>query len=296
MHGLRPVAARQAQDLARAADVGRLQLRVRVDEVHHRAGVDDQVHLCGQRVELPLVHAEQTVPEVPGNGHDALRPLGPPQPVAPQVGLDGLHTSNVPAGPDEAVDAGVCRREQPVEQEGPQEPGRPGKEDVAGVPQGRRAFRGGLRGYLGVEYGLGCEVLGGRHFACLPVALQRLDPVEQPSRRRVLHEQRHGDVYAEALFDAAGELRGGERVPAEVEEVVLGPDLALVQAQHVLPGPHEQRLLLRARGSLRGAWRRHPCLLRAGRGGGGGSSERSTLPEVAWMGSDSSSTKTEGTA
>jgi hypothetical protein len=26
-------------------------------------------------------------------------------------------------------------------------------------------------------------------------------------------------------------------MPAEVEEVVLGPHLALIQAQHILPGP-----------------------------------------------------------
>jgi hypothetical protein len=45
VHGLRPVAARQAQDLARTADVGRLQRRVRIDEVHHSGRVDYQVHL-----------------------------------------------------------------------------------------------------------------------------------------------------------------------------------------------------------------------------------------------------------
>ena len=107
---------------------------------------------------------------------------------------------------------------------------------------------GGLRSYLGFEDGVGDEIVDSRHLPCLPVALQGFYPVEQSSRRRVLHEQRHRDVDAEALLDPAGELRGGQRVPAEVEEVVLGLDLALIQAQHVFPGPREQRLLLPAGG------------------------------------------------
>src|ERR671920_1461174 len=133
MNGPGSVAVRQAQDLARAPDVGCLELRVRVDEVHDGAGVDDEVYPAGQRVEVPLVHAEKRLCEVPENGHDALHPLGPPQPVASQVGLDGLPPVSV--GSDEAVDAGFSSGEEPVEQEGPEEPGRAGEEYVAGVPQ-----------------------------------------------------------------------------------------------------------------------------------------------------------------
>ncbi|CAA9492153.1 MAG: hypothetical protein AVDCRST_MAG12-2154 [uncultured Rubrobacteraceae bacterium] len=52
---------------------------------------------------------------------------------------------------------------------------------------------------------------------------------------------------AEALLDAGREPGGGERVPAEVEKVVPSLDLALVQAERLLPDPLEQVLLLRAR-------------------------------------------------
>ena len=140
-----------------------------------------------------------------------------------------MASHRVPARPDEAVDPCFGSSEQPVEQEGPEESGRSGEENVAGVPQGRGAF-GGLRGYLGFEDGIGDEILDGRHRSRIPITLQLLYPAEQSPWRRVLHEQRHGDVDAEALLDLAGELGGGQRVPAEVEEVVLGPDLALVQA------------------------------------------------------------------
>jgi hypothetical protein len=133
VHGLRPVAARQAQDLARAADVGRLQRRIRVDEVHHSGRVDYQVNLFRQRVEPFIGHAEQRFPQISRDGHDTLLPFWPPQPVAPQVGLDGLHLACVPTLPDEAVDEGARRGEQPFEQEGSEEACGPGQEDVIGV-------------------------------------------------------------------------------------------------------------------------------------------------------------------
>ena len=122
MHGPGSVAASQAQDLARPADVGSFQFRVRVDEVHDRSGVDDEVYLAGKRVEVFLVQAEQRFCEVPDNGNDALRPFGFPQPIASQVGLDGLHP--IPTGPDEAVDACVRRAAR-----------------RAGKPRGIRSFR-----------------------------------------------------------------------------------------------------------------------------------------------------------
>src|SRR5215217_4201754 len=246
VHGPGSIVACQAQDLARAPNVGSFQPRVGVHEVHDRPGVDDDVNIAGQRVEVSFVQAEQWFGQISGNRHDALRPFGLPQPVASQVGLDSLH--RVPARPDEAVDAYSGSGEQPVEQEGPEESGRSGEENVAGVTQGR-GVSDGLRGYLGVEDGIGDEIINGRHRLRSPVALQLLYPVEQSSWRRVLHEQRHGDVDAEALLDLAGELGGGQRVPAEVEEVVLRP--YLVQAQHVFPGPREQRLLLPAGGVVR---------------------------------------------
>ena len=171
MHGLRPVAARQTQDFSGAANVGRLQLRIRVDEVHYRAGVEDQTYLAGQGVEVPLVQAEQGFSEVSPDGYDTLRPFGFPQPVAPQVGLDRLHPASVPARPDEAVDAGVSAREQPVEQEGTEKACYPRKEHVARVMQGRRTVSGGLRDYPRVEDGLGGEILRVRHPSRCPVAL-----------------------------------------------------------------------------------------------------------------------------
>src|SRR5215212_8412548 len=124
MHGPGSVSACQAQDLARAPDVGGFQSRVRIHEVHNRPWVDDQVYLAGQRFEVSYVQAEEGFGQVPGNGHNALRPFGLPQPVAPQVGLDSLH--RVPARPDEAVDPCFGSGEQPVEQEGSEEPGRSG--------------------------------------------------------------------------------------------------------------------------------------------------------------------------
>jgi hypothetical protein len=122
------------------------------------------------------------------------------------------------------------------------------------------------------------------------VALEGFDPVAQAPHRRVLHKERHGDVDAEALLDAGREPGGGERVPAEVEKVVPRLDLALVQAERLFPDPLEQVLLLRRGASAGSVVLGRPPSVRAWRGGGGGSRLRSTLPEVAWIGSASSAT------
>src|SRR3712207_1734864 len=49
---------------------------------------------------------------------------------------------------------------------------------------------------------------------------------------------------SEGSIDAAQELRRGQGVSADVEEVVVGAYVALFQAQYVLPDPDEQVLLL----------------------------------------------------
>src|SRR3712207_8176568 len=51
-----------------------------------------------------------------------------------------------------------------------------------------------------------------------PVPLEGFDPVAQALDRGVFEEGAHRDVHAEGVLDAAGELRRGEGVPAEVEE------------------------------------------------------------------------------
>jgi hypothetical protein len=141
------------------------------------------------------------------------------------------------------VDLRLRLPEQRVEEKRAQEAGRARQEDASGLAQGNSIS---LRGYLRVESRLGPQVRP-RRAPAVTVALEGFDPVAQPPDRGVFEEGAHGDVHAESVLDAARELRRGEGVAAEVEEVVVRAHLAPLEAENVLPGSREQVLLLGAR-------------------------------------------------
>jgi hypothetical protein len=205
--------------------------------------VDHHVYLARQLAESVFGHAEQRLPEVACHGNDTPLRLGPPEPVPAQVVVDGCR--RVLARTHEAVDLRLRPLEQRVEEERAQKAGRTRQEDAAGVAQGGG---GGvsLRHYLRVESRLGPQVRPRRAFA-VAVALEGFDPVAQAPDRGVFEEGAHRDVHAESVLDPTGELRRGEGVAAQVEEVVVRAHLAPLETENVLPGSREQVLLLGAR-------------------------------------------------
>src|SRR3712207_9047364 len=74
--------------------------------------------------------------------------------------------------------------------------------------------------------------------------LSGFDSGAHPRYRGALQELAHRQANTEGSIDAAQELRRGQGVSADVEEVVVGAYVALFQAQYVLPDPDEQVLLL----------------------------------------------------
>ncbi|CAA9457071.1 MAG: hypothetical protein AVDCRST_MAG01-01-5334 [uncultured Rubrobacteraceae bacterium] len=206
--------------------------------------MDHEVRLARQRVELLIAHPEQGLAEIPDDRHHAVHPACR-YPVGFQVGGDGLERVLIAPPPDEAVDPGLRRREQPFEEKGPEKARGTRQKDVFGLGRSDHlylAFRRDIR----LEDGLGAKVEL-RSRSGVAVALEGFDPVAQASYGRVFHKERHRDVDAESLFDLGREPGGGERVTAEVEEVVSRLDLTLVQAEYLLPDALEQVLLLRAR-------------------------------------------------
>ena len=69
---------------------------------------------------------------------------------------------------------------------------------------------------------------------------------------RVLEKLAHRQTHAEDSIHATQELRRGEGVSTDVEEVVVAAHVAFFEAQDVFPDPDEQFLLL-APGCIGGA-------------------------------------------
>src|SRR5919112_3029401 len=151
--------------------------------------------------------------------------------------------------------------------------GRTGQEDSPGILKGNSFTDVALlRCDVRLQNGVGAQVDGRSllvRFPAVPFTLlSGFDSGAHLRYRGAFQELAHRQANTEGSIDAAQELRRGEGVAADVEEVVVGVHVALFQAQYVLPDPDEQVLLLVPR-RTRGERLRTPRRVEGRRGDAG---------------------------